>query len=418
MSDDKKIVCCEGNYCNGNIEPDTNNPLLPLIPSIGVTQLLTILSIGTCVLIALIVAVILLVQCRRRAIKCNQRGSDIELCGTHNITPITELTDAFSGSGSGARHLQERTIGRQVQKIQHIGKGRYGEVWLAKWHGDSIAVKQFYTPEEESWKRESKIYQMATMRHNNILGFIAADIRSENSATVMLLCTEYHAFGSLYQYLQSRQLKPPALHRLAASLIAGLAYLHSEFSPGKPAVAHRDIKSLNILVKDNGECVVADFGLAITSDESLDGVKIQVGTRRYMSPEVLDNKLNVTQFDEVKAADIYSVGLVLWEMARRCETVALNDGAMVCDAYAQPYDDHVTADPSIADMREVVCVKEIRPPIPERWSHDETLHGLANIMAECWRFKPAARLTALRIKKTLDKLRPQDEQSNGSMIKA
>lgn len=60
----------------------------------------------------------------------------------------------------------------------------------------------------------------------------------------------------------------------------------------KPAIAHRDIKSKNILVKLNGECVLADFGLAVTYYQKLDKMTItpnpRVGTKRYMAPEVLD----------------------------------------------------------------------------------------------------------------------------------
>ena len=42
------------------------------------------------------------------------------------------------------------------------------------------------------------------------------------------------------------------------------------------------------------------------------------GTKRYMAPEVLDETINIYQFDMYKQADVYSFGLVLWEMGRRC----------------------------------------------------------------------------------------------------
>lgn len=46
----------------------------------------------------------------------------------------------------------------------------------------------------------------------------------------------------------------------------------------------------------------------------------RVGTRRYMAPEVLDQSLNKTHFQAFLMADIYSYGLVVWEIARRCVT--------------------------------------------------------------------------------------------------
>ena len=41
-----------------------------------------------------------------------------------------------------------------------IGAGRYGEVWAAKWRGEKVAVKVFFTTEEASWFRETEIYQV------------------------------------------------------------------------------------------------------------------------------------------------------------------------------------------------------------------------------------------------------------------
>lgn len=61
---------------------------------------------------------------------------------------------------------------------------------------------------------------------------------------------------------------------------------------GKPAIAHRDIKSKNILMKLNGSCVIADFGLAVTHVQATGEMDVgsnpRVGTKRYMSPEVLE----------------------------------------------------------------------------------------------------------------------------------
>lgn len=54
--------------------------------------------------------------------------------------------------------------------VESVGKGRYGEVWLARWRGEKVAVKVFFTTEESSWFRETEIYQTVLMRHENILG--------------------------------------------------------------------------------------------------------------------------------------------------------------------------------------------------------------------------------------------------------
>lgn len=81
--------------------------------------------------------------------------------------------------------------------------------------------------------------------------------------------------------------------KMAHTMATGLAHLHMEIvgTQGKPAIAHRDLKSKNILVKINGTCAIGDLGLAVRHDVITDTVDIQlnnrVGTKRYMAPEVI-----------------------------------------------------------------------------------------------------------------------------------
>ena len=76
---------------------------------------------------------------------------------------------------AGLPLLVQRTIARQIQLGEIIGKGRFGEVWRGRWRGEHVAVKIFSSREERSWFREAQIYQTVMLRHENILGFIAAD---------------------------------------------------------------------------------------------------------------------------------------------------------------------------------------------------------------------------------------------------
>ena len=73
---------------------------------------------------------------------------------------IQELVEQTSGSGAGLPLLVQRTIAKQVQMTAKVGAGRYGEVWAAKWRGEKVAVKVFFTSEEASWFRETEIYQV------------------------------------------------------------------------------------------------------------------------------------------------------------------------------------------------------------------------------------------------------------------
>lgn len=177
---------------------------------------------------------------------------------------------------------------------------------------------------ESSWQREKEIYQTVSLRHDSILGFIASDITAgKNQMIEMYLITAYHPHGSLYDFLQCHSLNKHTMIKLALSASAGLNHLHTEIqgTEGKPSIAHRDIKSKNILVKENLTCCIADFGLAVQYSSITEEIDVQpntlVGTKRYMAPEVLGDSLDCRNFAAFKMADMYSFSLVLWEITRR-----------------------------------------------------------------------------------------------------
>ena len=416
------IECCDdGDLCNQHLQPTyhqiiaTNDAHGTYHPASRPAQMALFISVSICFTLLICSLVILYLRYQRSRhpftrhpessyVSSNNDDDDSQCIGPgETLSELIEQSQT-SGSGSGLPLLVQRTIAKQIHLVRSIGKGRYGEVWKGKWRGESVAVKIFFTTEEASWFRETEIYQTVLMRHENILGFIAADIKGTGSWTQLFLITEYHENGSLHDYLKSRVLDTVATVRLALTAAAGLSHLHTEIygTQGKPAIAHRDIKSKNILVKRNGTACIADFGLAVRYMSDTNEVDIspntRQGTKRYMAPEVLAETLSRGSFDSYKMADMYSFGLVLWEITRRCLS-----GGMV-DEYQLPYYDVVSTDPSFDDMKKVVYSEKIRPSIPHRWRGDEYQRLLAQVMTECWHPNPAARLTALRVKKTLSKL--------------
>lgn len=310
---------------------------------------------------------------------------------------------------TGLPLLVQRSIARQIQLLDTIGKGRYGEVWKGRWRGELVAVKVFSSRDETSWQREVEIYQTMMLRHDNILGFIAADNKDNGTWTQLWLVTDYHEAGSLFDYLSRQTIDMDGLIRMAYTIANGLCHLHYEIEgfQGKPPIAHRDLKSKNILVKSNGTCAIADLGLAVRFYAESRDVDIpcttKVGTKRYLPPEVLDDSLNVTDFESFRKADIYSFGLVLWEMARRC------DASGAAENYELPFFDMVPDDPSIDEMREVVVTKGKRPTIPNSWLANPSLQAVCRVMRECWFPNPSARLSAMRIKKTIASIGALDD---------
>ena len=81
-------------------------------------------------------------------------------------------------------------------------------------------------------------------------------------STEFWLITAYHERGSLNEVLQSETVALPVCLQMSYSITSGLNHLHSPIHGvlGKPQIAHRDIKSKNILVKNNGDCIIADLG--------------------------------------------------------------------------------------------------------------------------------------------------------------
>jgi serine/threonine protein kinase len=87
-------------------------------------------------------------------------------------------------------------------------------------------------------------------------GFIAADKKNNGTWTQLWLVTDYHRNGSLCDYLTNvKELNINSMLSMATSIASGLAHLHMEVrgTQGKPAIAHRDLKSRNILVKNDGK---------------------------------------------------------------------------------------------------------------------------------------------------------------------
>ncbi|XP_019742643.1 bone morphogenetic protein receptor, type IBb [Hippocampus comes] len=406
----RALECCtDRDYCNRNLHPT----LPPLRTSdyvdSGSHYLALLISSTVCGIFVVIVFIICCIRYKRQESQprysINLEQDDSYIPPGESLKDLIEHSHSVgSGSGSGLPLLVQRTIAKQIQMVKQIGKGRYGDVWMGKWRGERVAVKVFFTTEEESWFRETEIYQTFLMRHDNILGFIAADIKGTGSWTQLYLITDYHENGSLYDYLKCNTLDARALLKLAYSSISGLCHLHTEIygTQGKPAIAHRDLKSKNVLVKRNGTCCIADLGLAVKFNSDTNEVDVppnlRVGTKRYMPPEVLDETLNRTHFQSFIMADMYSFGLIVWEMARRC----VSGG--IAEDYQLPYYDLVASDPSYDDMRKVVCLKQQRPAFASSWAADECLHPMAKLMSECWSHKPASRLTALRVKKTLARM--------------
>ena len=137
---------------------------------------------------------------------------------------------------------------------------------------------------------------------------------------------DYHPHGSLLNYLTDHTLSSNECITFLHSISMGLAYLHKHVQTSldsvKYIIAHRDIKTGNILVKNDMTCCIGDFGLSVNEIDFKSGNEIpglELGTKRYLAPEILSESIQSEILHSHVMTDIYSFALVMWEVAQRCQ---------------------------------------------------------------------------------------------------
>ncbi|XP_059355774.1 bone morphogenetic protein receptor type-2 isoform X3 [Carassius carassius] len=292
-----------------------------------------------------------------------------------------------------------------LKLLELIGRGRYGSVYKGSLDERPVAVKVFTYANRQNFVNERSIYRIPLLEHENIAHFIVGDERlTADGRMEYLLVMEYYPHGSLCRYLSLHTMDWVSCCRLAHSVTRGLAYLHTELLRGdlyKPAISHRDLNSRNVLVKNDGTCVISDFGLSmkltgnrlVRPGEEENAAISEVGTIRYMAPEVLEGAVNLRDCESaLKQVDMYAIGLIYWETFMRCTD--LFPGEAVPD-YQMAFQAEAGNHPSFEDMQVMVSREKQRPKFPEAWKENSlAVRSLKETMEDCWDQDAEARLTA------------------------
>ncbi|KAJ7322506.1 hypothetical protein JRQ81_018793, partial [Phrynocephalus forsythii] len=330
------MCSCKAEECNDELifsssNDNTSSDLKDVISKVAVISLVPLLVIT--------IAVIFIFYCYRiqRARKVN-KSWDKKKSRTHkdcsDVCAIMLDDDRSDISSTCANNINHNTELLPIELDTLVGKGRFAEVYKAKLKQntseqfETVAVKIFSYEEYASWKTEKDIFSDINLKHENILQFLTAEERKTDLGKQYWLITAFHARGNLQEYLIKHIISWEDLWRLGGSLARGIAHLHSDHTPcGRPKtpIVHRDLKSSNILVKNDLTCCLCDFGLSLRLDPTLSVDDLansgQVGTARYMAPEVLESRMNLDNVESFKQTDVYSMALVLWEMTSRCNDV-------------------------------------------------------------------------------------------------
>jgi hypothetical protein len=151
---------------------------------------------------------------------------------------------------------------------------------------DPIFVQRF--------EREARA--IANLEHPHILPLY--DFGTQDGLTFMAM--RYIKGGDLSR-LMGQNMPNERIVEIVGNVARALDYAH------KNGVVHRDIKPSNIMIDDNGEALLTDFGIAKTQDSQLTGTGTVLGTPDYMAPEQIDGVAD-------RRSDIYSLGVVLYEL--------------------------------------------------------------------------------------------------------
>lgn len=201
--------------------------------------------------------------------------------------------------------------------IEVVGNGTYGQVYKGRHTktGQLAAIKIMDVTEEEEEEIKLEINVLKKYSHHrNIATYYGAFVdKSLNPGKddKLWLVMEYCGAGSVTDLVKSTKgqcLKEDWISYISREILKGLAHLHAN------KIIHRDIKGQNVLLTDNAEVKLVDFGVSAQLDRTIGRRNTFIGTPYWMAPEVIacDENPDATYDNR---SDLWSLGITALEMA-------------------------------------------------------------------------------------------------------
>ncbi|CAI5459808.1 unnamed protein product [Closterium sp. Yama58-4] len=267
-------------------------PHTPFLPAVSTptssglsTGAVVGIAIGSAAAFALLLALVVALLWPKQ----RKKWRDLDVCQEFSISEILQATDNWSSDNV-------------------LGKGGFATVYKGvSRRGELLAVKRVELMSNEF---ENEVRAMASLRHDNVVRLLGFCLHqsTESGRQEQILVYEFMANGDLQHQLHGNR-SSLSLHqrmKMAQGAAEGVAYLHS-FTP---PIVHRDLKPGNILIGDNFQAKIADFGLLkklTHADDGGDTTRV-AGTPGYVDPDY--NRTHVV----TEKSDVYSFGVVLLQL--------------------------------------------------------------------------------------------------------
>ncbi|CAD8065484.1 unnamed protein product [Paramecium sonneborni] len=190
---------------------------------------------------------------------------------------------------------------KEIKQGSQIGKGSQGIVFKGNWLGQDVAIKSYCKKQDKQKNKQlmvdflKEIQVISNLRHPNIVLYMGVCIKKHK----FYLITEYMENGSLFDHLHKRKTKNLNFIQIIEDITLGMNNLHGR------GIMHCDLKSSNVLIDQNWNVKLCDFGLSRIKSKK---TKCMIGTPHWMAPEIMRGE------PYTEKSDVYSFGMILWEI--------------------------------------------------------------------------------------------------------
>lgn len=186
-----------------------------------------------------------------------------------------------------------------------IGRGTYAKVYKSTWKNETVAIKIMKNTVSLTYsecENEKDIHKyLSELKAPNIVGYCGYAIEKSKLGNFKYYIVMEYVPYSLNKHIifDEQPFVWQARYKLINGMTRGISFLHQH------QIVHRDIKSENILIDEEGNAKICDFGLSKYIDDKADAV----GTPAWTAPEVFEHCVYTT------AADVYSLATTIWQIA-------------------------------------------------------------------------------------------------------